>query len=126
MRRNHGICWFGRLESPDASCPSPWPHPRCPDQRAGIRRTAPELQYAKLAGITVDDLSFHFKATVGFGKRDADTQRIFDTMAARQAGLDPKMVRRTGDGCLEVFVQNPDGSYENKYFDPDTMKLVFD
>lgn len=69
---------------------------------------------------------FHFKITAGYGKRDADTQRIFDTMAARQAGLDPKMVRRTGDGCLEVFVQNPDGSYENKYFDPDTMKLVFD
>lgn len=69
---------------------------------------------------------FHFKATVGYGKRDADTQRIFDEMAARQAGLDPKMVRRTGDGCLEVFVKNPDGSYENKYFDPDTMRLVFD
>lgn len=69
---------------------------------------------------------FHFKITASYGKRDADTQRIFDTMAARQAGLDPKMVRRTGDGCLEVFVQNPDGSYENKYFDPDTMKLVFD
>lgn len=69
---------------------------------------------------------FNFKVTVGYGKRDADTQRIFDMMAARQAGLDPKMVRRTGDGCLEVFVKNPDGSYDNKYFDPDTMRLVFD
>lgn len=69
---------------------------------------------------------FNFKVSIGYGKRDADTQRIFDTMAARKAGLDPKMVRRTGDGCLEVFVRNVDGSYDNKYFDPDTMRLVFD
>jgi hypothetical protein len=88
--------------------------------------SAPALAEPRPSCNTPNSQGFHFKATVGFGKRDADTQRIFDKMAARQAGLDPKMVRRTGDGCLEVFVQNPDGSYENKYFDPDTMRLVFD
>ena len=88
--------------------------------------SAPVLAEPRPSCNTPSSQGFHFKATVGFGKRDADTQRIFDMMAARQAGLDPKMVRRTGDGCLEVFVQNPDGSYENKYFDPDTMTLVFD
>lgn len=88
--------------------------------------SAPVLAEPRPSCNTPNTTGFHFKVTVGHGKRDADTQRIFDTMAARQAGLDPKMVRRTGDGCLEVFVQNPDGSYENKYFDPDSMKLVFD
>ena len=88
--------------------------------------SAPAFAEPRPSCNTPSSQGFHFKATVGYGKRDADTQRIFDTMAARQAGLDPKMVRRTGDGCLEVFVQNPDGSYENKYFDPDSMRLVFD
>ena len=69
---------------------------------------------------------FHFKITVSVGKRSADTQRIFDTMAVRRAGYDPRMVRRTGDGCIEAFVPNGDGTFDNKYFDPDTMKLVFE
>lgn len=88
--------------------------------------SAPVLAQARPSCNAPHRPGFHFQVTLSYGKRDADTQRIFDTMAARQAGLDPKMVRRTGDGCLEVFVLNPDGSYENKYFDPDTMRLVFD
>jgi hypothetical protein len=88
--------------------------------------SAPAVAGPRPSCNTPSNQGFHFKITASYGKRDADTQRIFDKMAARQAGLDPKMVRRTGDGCLEVFVQNPDGSYENKYFDPDTMRLVFD
>jgi hypothetical protein len=35
-------------------------------------------------------------------------------------------VSRTDDGCLEAYVQNPDGSWNTQYYDEDTFKLVQD
>lgn len=64
---------------------------------------------------------FHFKVTVGFGERSYETQQDFDKMALRKAGVNPRSVTRTGDGCIEAFIANGDGTFRTEYYDPDVV-----
>lgn len=66
----------------------------------------------------------HIKVTVGFGHRDYETQQQFDAMALRKVGVNPRSVTRTGDGCIEAFIANGDGTFRTEYFDPRVLDGV--
>jgi len=70
----------------------------------------------------------HVEFSVGFGnaKRDRDTEKQIWKMQLKQRGIEARDVTRTDDGCLEVFVQNPDGSWNTQYYDERTFELVQD
>jgi hypothetical protein len=70
----------------------------------------------------------HIEFSVGFGdtKRDRDTDKQLWKMQLKQHGVDARDVTRTDDGCLEAYVQNPDGSWNTQYYDEDTFELVQD
>ena len=70
----------------------------------------------------------HIEFSVGFGntKRDTETDKQIWKMQLRQRGVDARDVTRTDDGCLEAFVQNPDGSWNTQYYDEATFELVQD
>lgn len=72
-----------------------------------------------------DSAGLHIEFGISYGKRDADTQRIFDEMALRKLGVNARTVTRTSDGCLEAYVQGPDGHWHNEYYDQDTLELVW-
>lgn len=55
-----------------------------------------------------------------------EEQEIFDTMALRQQGVNPRMVTRTADGCLEAWVPDGQGGMQTMYFDADTFQLKLD
>lgn len=46
------------------------------------------------------------------------------TIELRKRGVDPRSVSRASDGCVEAFVQRPDGSWVSEYYDPDTWEQV--
>jgi len=71
-------------------------------------------------------LTIEFGFEVGSGKRDTETQKQIWKMQLRQHGVNARDVSRTDDGCLEAFVQNPDGSWNTQYYDEDTFELVQD
>jgi hypothetical protein len=70
----------------------------------------------------------HIEFGVGFGnaKRDRETEKQIWKMQLKQHGVIARDVTRTDDGCLEAFVQNPDGSWNTQYYDEDTFQLVQD
>ncbi|MGN6486213.1 MAG: hypothetical protein ACTHLT_00145 [Devosia sp.] len=70
----------------------------------------------------------HIEFGVSFGntKRDRETDEQIWKMHLRQRGVDARTVSRTDDGCLEAYVQNPDGSWNTQYYDEDTFRLVQD
>lgn len=70
----------------------------------------------------------HIEFGVGFGntRRDTETDKQIWKMQLKQHGVDARDVTRTDDGCLEAFVQNPDGSWNTQYYDEDTFELVQD
>lgn len=70
----------------------------------------------------IPEPGFHMKVTIGFGDRDERTQDDFDQMALKQAGVTSRSTRRTSDGCIEAWVEGPDGSFHNEYYDPDTLE----
>lgn len=63
----------------------------------------------------------HFRVTISFGHRDMETQEQIDKMMLAQQGVKTRSVRRTGDGCLEAWIPNGDGSFRNEYYDPDVL-----
>lgn len=70
----------------------------------------------------------HIEFGVGFGNgtRDRETDKQIWKMQLKQHGVEARDVTRTDDGCLEAFVQNPDGSWNTQYYDEDTFELVQD
>ena len=42
----------------------------------------------------------------------------------RKRGVDARSVSLASDGCVEAFVQYPDGSWHSDYYDPDTWEQV--
>lgn len=44
----------------------------------------------------------------------------------RKRGVDARSVSMASDGCVEAFVQRPDGSWNSEYYDPDTWVKVSD
>jgi hypothetical protein len=71
-------------------------------------------------------LHIEFSISGGNVKRDRESEKNIWKMQLRQRGIDARDVSRTDDGCLEVFVQNPDGSWNTQYYDEKTFRLVQD
>lgn len=71
------------------------------------------------AGLKIE---FHF----GFGDVDDPQmdEQLHQMELKRRYGIDARSVRTVGDGCLEAFIQNPDGSWRNEYFDPDDYRQM--
>jgi len=80
--------------------------PRCDDDDLG-------------SGLTVE-------FGVSIGKRSYETEKDIAELKMRQLGLNPRDVSITSDGCIEVLLQNPDGSWNTQYYDKDTLRLVQD
>ena len=66
----------------------------------------------------------HIEFGVSIGKRSYDTEKDIAELKMRQLGLDPKQVSITSDGCIEVLVHEPDGTWNTQYYDQDTLELV--
>jgi hypothetical protein len=45
-------------------------------------------------------------------------------MELRKRGVDARSVSLASDGCVEAFVQYPDGTWHSDYYDPDTWEQV--
>jgi hypothetical protein len=58
------------------------------------------------------------------GKFDRKQQEALWKMELRQHGINARTVKRTRDGCLEVYLQEADGSFNTRYYDEDTLELV--
>ena len=71
-------------------------------------------------------LKIEFGFGFGGGKRDIETEKQIWKMQLKQHGVNARDVSRTDDGCLEAYVQNPDGSWNTQYYDEDTFELVQD
>lgn len=71
-------------------------------------------------------VEFGFSFSGGNAKRDSDTEEQIYKMELKKRGVDARSVRVAGDGCLEAFVQNPDGTWDTEYYDPRTYELVWD
>ena len=67
-------------------------------------------------------IEFH----VGFGKVNDPQmdEQIYQMELKRRHGIEARTVTVTGDGCLEAFVQNPDGTWRNEYYDPKTYRRM--
>ncbi len=81
-------------------------------ERCNVDRSPPGLK-----------IEFH----VGFGTGVNDPQmdeQIYQMELKRRHGIVARSVRTTGDGCLEAFVQNPDGTWRNEYYHPKTYERM--
>jgi len=94
---------------------------------AGLAATAPAM--ARENCDYNDDtpgLKIEFGVSFGNGKSsdsfDADIAKI----ELRKRGVDARSVSLASDGCVEAFVQRPDGSWNSEYYDPDTWRKVAD
>lgn len=71
-------------------------------------------------------LTVEFGFSIG-GKKGGDS---FDPDIAqielRRRGVNARSVSMASDGCVEAFVQRPDGSWNSEYYDPDTWEKVAD
>lgn len=64
----------------------------------------------------------------GIDGRDGYNSDGFDQDIAklelRKRGVDARSVSMASDGCVEAFVQYPDGTWHSDYYDPDTWEQV--
>jgi hypothetical protein len=74
-------------------------------------------------GLTIE---FGFEAGNGKSSSFRDSDETLWKMQLKQHGVDAWSVKRTDDGCLEAYVQNPDGSWNTQYYDERTFELVQD
>jgi hypothetical protein len=72
-------------------------------------------------GLTVE-FGFSFGGKTG-GDGDSFDQDVVK-MELRRRGVDARSVSMASDGCVEAFVQYPDGSWHSDYYDPDTWEQV--
>jgi hypothetical protein len=64
---------------------------------------------------------------ISMGEFTREQQESLWKMELRQAhGIRARSVKRTWDGCLEVYLQEPDGHFNTRYYDEDTLELVQD
>lgn len=72
-------------------------------------------------------LKIEFGFSVGGNKSRGDGDS-FDQevvkMELRKRGVDARSVSLASDGCVEAFVQYPDGTWHSDYYDPDTWEQV--
>ena len=70
-------------------------------------------------------LKIEFHASFGTGINDPQTdEQLHQMELKRRHGIVARSVRLMGDGCLEAFVQGPDGTWHNEYYDPDDYRRV--
>lgn len=72
-------------------------------------------------GLTVE-FGFSIGGKTG-GDGDSFDQDVVK-MELRRRGVDARSVSLASDGCVEAFVQYPDGSWHSDYYDPDTWEQV--
>lgn len=74
------------------------------------------------------NITFGFSVTTKNGKVTLGDSDDFDPTIAkielRKRGVDARSVSLASDGCVEAFVQYPDGSWHSDYYDPDTWEQV--
>lgn len=66
------------------------------------------------------EFGFSFGGKAGGDSFDPDIAMI----ELRKRGVYPRSVSMASDGCVEAFVQYPDGSWHSDYYDPDTWEQV--
>lgn len=94
---------------------------------AGLAATTPALarENCDLNGVRPGlkiEFGFSFGGKKG-GDGDSFDQDIVK-MELRKRGVDARSVSMASDGCVEAFVQYPDGSWHSDYYDPDTWEQV--
>jgi hypothetical protein len=72
-------------------------------------------------GLTIE-FGFSFGGKAGGDSFDPDIAKI----ELRKRGVIARSVSMASDGCVEAFVQRPDGSWNSEYYDPDTWEKVSD
>jgi hypothetical protein len=72
-------------------------------------------------GLTIE-FGFSFGGKAGGDSFDPDIAKI----ELRKRGVMARSVSMASDGCVEAFVQRPDGSWNSEYYDPDTWEKVSD
>lgn len=69
-------------------------------------------------------LKIEFGFSIG-GKSGGDSfDQDIAKMELRKRGVDARSVSMASDGCVEAFVQYPDGTWHSDYYDPDTWEQV--
>ena len=69
-------------------------------------------------------LTVEFGISIG-GKKGGDSfDHDIAMMELRKRGVIARSVSKASDGCIEAFVQYPDGSWHSDYYDPDTWEQV--
>ena len=92
---------------------------------AGLAAATPALarENCDMNGVR-PGLTVEFGFSIG-GKKGGDS---FDQDVAmielRKRGVIARSVSMASDGCVEAFVQYPDGSWHSDYYDPDTWEQV--
>jgi hypothetical protein len=70
-------------------------------------------------GLTVE-FGFSIGGKTGGDSFDHDIAK----MELKKRGVIARSVSMASDGCVEAFVQYPDGSWHSDYYDPDTWEQV--
>lgn len=69
-------------------------------------------------------LTVEFGFSIG-GKKGGDSfDHDIAMMELRKRSVIARSVSKASDGCIEAFVQYPDGSWHSDYYDPDTWEQV--
>ena len=69
-------------------------------------------------------LTVEFGISIG-GKKGGDSfDQDIAKMELRKRGVIARSASMASDGCVEAFVQYPDGSWHSDYYDPDTWEQV--
>lgn len=71
-------------------------------------------------------LTIEFGVSIG-GKKGGDGDSLDQEivkMELRKRGVNARSVSKASDGCIEAFVQYPDGTWHSDYYDPDTWEQV--
>jgi hypothetical protein len=94
---------------------------------AGLAAATPALarENCDMNGVR-PGLTIEFGVSIG-GKKGGDGDSFDHDIAKlelRKRGVIARSVSMASDGCVEAFVQYPDGSWHSDYYDPDTWEQV--
>ena len=93
---------------------------------AGLVAVTPALarENCDLNGVTP---GLTVKFGFSFGGKHSDGDDFDEDIAKielRKRGVIARSASMASDGCVEAFVQYPDGSWHSDYYDPDTWEQV--
>ena len=69
-------------------------------------------------------LTVEFGFSLGGSSSDDSFDEDIAKIELRRRGVIARSVSKASDGCIEAFVQYPDGSWQSDYYDPDTWDRV--